>query len=64
MWDSIWPYVAGLLPTVVVATIFYFIMKHIMEADRRERMAQAKWDREHSRPDEGAAGNGPDTAPK
>lgn len=55
MWDSIWPYVAGLLPTIVVATIFYFIMKHIMEADRRERMAQTKWEREHSRPDDARA---------
>lgn len=58
MWDSIFPYVAGLLPTVVVATLFYFLMKHILEADRRERMAQAKWEREH--PHDAGGGSAPE----
>lgn len=48
MWSSIWPYLAALLPTICVATLFYLLMKNILEADRRERLAQAKWEREHA----------------
>ena len=50
-----WPYVAAILPTILVATFFYFIVKSILEGDRRERMAQKKFeqaqerDRERSR---------------
>lgn len=42
-----WPYVAALLPTVGLAYLFYVVMKHIVEADRRERFAQRAWEREH-----------------
>ena len=38
MWDSIWPYLAAILPTIVVAVLFYFLMKSILEGDRRERI--------------------------
>ena len=55
MWDSIWPYLAAILPTIFVAIIFYFIMRHILEADRRERVAQSAWEREQ---DERAAREG------
>jgi hypothetical protein len=39
--------VAALLPTICVAILFYFLIKAIIEGDRRERLAQNKWDAEH-----------------
>lgn len=47
MWDTLFPYIAALLPTVAVGTLFYFLIKNILEGDRRERLAQSKWDAEH-----------------
>ena len=41
------PYVLALVPTIGVATLFYFVIKGILEGDRRERIAQAKWEAEH-----------------
>lgn len=46
-WSDVWPYVAALLPTICVAILFYFLIKAIIEGDRRERLAQNKWDAEH-----------------
>ena len=46
MWDSLWPYLAAILPTIIVAVLFYFLMKHILEGDRRERLAQSQWESE------------------
>jgi len=48
-WDdggmqSVLPYVLALVPTVGVAWLFYVIIKNILEGDRRERIAQAKWE--------------------
>ena len=48
MWDSIWPYLAAILPTIVVAVLFYFLMKSILEGDRRERIAQSQFESEES----------------
>lgn len=45
--DAVMPYVLALVPTIGVATLFYFVMKTILEGDRRERIAQAKWEAEH-----------------
>ncbi|MEW1954566.1 hypothetical protein [Terrabacter sp. NPDC080008] len=47
MLDSVMPYVLALVPTIGVATLFYFVIKSILEGDRRERLAQARWDAEH-----------------
>ena len=47
MWDSIFPYVAALVPTAAVAVLFYFLVKAILEGDRRERLAQRKWEQEN-----------------
>ena len=44
-----WPYVAAILPTILVATFFYFIVKSIIEGDRRERLAQKKYEQEQER---------------
>ena len=47
MLDSIWPYLTTLLPTAGVAFLFYWIVKYMIEADRRERKALAQWRKEH-----------------
>lgn len=44
--DTVMPYVQVLLPTIVVALIFWFVMKAIFNADRREREAEAQADAE------------------
>lgn len=44
IWDSIYPILAALLPTVGVAVLFWFVMKAIFEGDRRERLAQSRWE--------------------
>ncbi len=49
MWNAIYPYAAALLPTIGLLAIFYVVFKTIFEADRRERRAQAQWEREHDR---------------
>ena len=49
MWNQISPYPAALIPTVVVAVIFYFLIKAMLEGDRRERAAVAKWEPEQER---------------
>lgn len=46
MWDAVFPYVAALLPTVAVGALFYYLIKSILEGDRRERLAQSKWEKE------------------
>jgi hypothetical protein len=46
VWNAAFPYVAALLPTIGVGFLFYHIMKYILEGDRRERLAQARWERE------------------
>ena len=49
MWDAVFPYLAALLPTVAVGILFYFLIKTILEGDRRERLAQSKWEKEHEK---------------
>ena len=44
--ESVWPYVAALLPTIGLAYLFWVIMKHILEGDRRERAAQREWEQQ------------------
>lgn len=39
------PYVEALLPTIVVALIFWYVIKAVMNADRSERQAEAEADR-------------------
>ncbi|GAB3053946.1 hypothetical protein GCM10027053_13260 [Intrasporangium mesophilum] len=51
--DAVMPYVLALVPTIGVATLFYFIIKTILEGDRRERIAQAKWEADHDRASNG-----------
>ena len=49
MWDTVFPYLAALLPTVAVGILFYFLIKTILEGDRRERLAQSKWEKEREK---------------
>ena len=49
MWDAVFPYVAALLPTVAVGALFYYLIRSILEGDRRERLAQSKWEKERER---------------
>lgn len=44
--DSLVPYIVALVPTIGIATLFYFVMKNIIEGDRKERLAQARWEAE------------------
>ena len=62
MWDDIWPYIAGILPTILVAAFFYRIMKNMIEGDRQERVAQAQWERSQqvSRPSANQSEPSPD----
>ena len=56
--DSLMPYVLALVPTIGMGTLFYFVIKSILEGDRRERIAHAKWEKEHQ-----AGENGTQSAP-
>jgi hypothetical protein len=51
--DSVMPYVLALVPTIGMGTLFYFVIKSILEGDRRERIAHAKWEKEHQLADNG-----------
>lgn len=44
--SDIWPYIAALIPTAGLLFLFWVIMKHIVEGDRRERAAQRKWEKQ------------------
>ena len=44
--SSVWPYLAAIVPTILVATLFYFLIKSMIEGDRRERIAQGKFEKE------------------
>ena len=47
-----WPYLAAILPTILVAILFYFLVKRMLEGDRRERLAQRRWEAEQDRAEE------------
>ena len=47
--DAVWPYLAAIIPTLVVATLFYFLIKGMIEGDRRERLAQSRFEAEQDR---------------
>lgn len=38
------PYIEALLPTVVVALIFWFVIRAVSNVDRTERLAEAEVD--------------------
>ncbi len=59
--ESVLPYVLAIVPTVGIGTLFYFVIKSILEGDRRERLAQAQWEAEHDR--RGAGTHAPSSPP-
>jgi len=58
--DAVWPYLAALLPTILVAILFYFIVKSMLEGDRRERIAQRRFEAEQDLERERAAARAAD----
>ena len=59
--SAAWPYLAAILPTILVAILFYFLVKSMLEGDRRERVAQRRWEAEQDREREPAAGSTTDS---
>lgn len=45
--DSLWPAIETLVPSIGILGLFYVILRHMMEGDRRERIAQQQWEREN-----------------
>lgn len=43
--DAVWPYIETLIPSIGLLYLLYIILKHMMEGDRRERIAHAQWER-------------------
>ncbi|HYN65336.1 MAG TPA: hypothetical protein VES93_00510 [Ornithinibacter sp.] len=60
--DAAWPYFAAIVPTILVAILFYFLIKGMLEGDRRERIAQRRFEAEQDRADAAAAPNPGDSA--
>ncbi|WP_153397285.1 hypothetical protein [Ornithinicoccus halotolerans] len=48
-WDALWPVVAALIPSAGLGYLFYVVMKHVLEADRRERAALREWEQQVAR---------------
>lgn len=48
VWDTMWPILAALIPSAGLLFLFFFILKRILEADRRERAAERKWEAERA----------------
>ncbi len=42
-----WPAIETLLPSIGILFLLYVVLKHMMQGDRRERIAQAQWEEEH-----------------
>ena len=66
--DAVWPYLAAILPTILVAILFYFLIKSMLEGDRRERLAQRRFEAEQDRAQAGSvprppAGNDDEAPP-
>ena len=60
--SAVWPYLAAILPTILVAILFYFLIKGMLEGDRRERLAQKQFEAEQDR--RAAAAPGADAPPR
>jgi hypothetical protein len=41
--------VIALIPSAGVGVLFYLVIKAMIEGDRRERAAHARWEKEHPR---------------
>ncbi|MBW3084817.1 hypothetical protein KEM60_01006 [Austwickia sp. TVS 96-490-7B] len=45
---TITPMLLALAPSVGIGFLFYKVMKAVLEGDRNERLAQARWEAAHS----------------
>jgi hypothetical protein len=62
--NEYWAYAAALLPTVGVAFLFYWIIRYMIEADRSERKALAKWNADQkAKSEDGASGGNSGDSP-
>lgn len=43
--DTAWKVFIALAPSVGILFIFYHVMRSVLEGDRRERLAQAQWEK-------------------
>lgn len=63
-----WAYLAAIIPTIGVAVLFYYLVKAMLEGDRRERLAQSRYEadqeRHTPRPDRVADTQPHQTAPR
>lgn len=50
-----WMILAALLPSIGLLFLFFVIVKHMIEGDRRERAAQRELDQQESAPEDTAA---------
>ncbi len=44
MMNSLWAVVLALAPSVGIGFLFYKVMKALLEGDRNERLAHARWE--------------------
>jgi hypothetical protein len=51
--------VAALVPSAGLLFLFWLALRALIQADRRERVAEANWNREHGRTEAGAPGAAP-----
>jgi hypothetical protein len=51
--------IAAVVPSIGILFLFWLALRAMIQADRRERAAEAKWDREHGLA--GASGGGEGT---
>ncbi|MBO1753688.1 hypothetical protein [Allobranchiibius sp. CTAmp26] len=42
-----WAALETLVPSIGLLFLLYLVLRHMMEGDRRERIAQAQWEEEH-----------------
>ena len=49
--NNIWPWIAGILPSVGLGLIFWYALRAIVRADRNERAAEAELDAEDAHRD-------------
>lgn len=47
--DQVWPAIITLIPSIGILYLFWYVMKHIVEGDRRERLAHAQWEQEQEK---------------
>ena len=59
--DAAWPYLAAILPTILVAILFYFLIKSMLEGDRRERLAQRRFEAAQDRDEAASTPNAADS---